>query len=117
MGKLARIERGFGRRLWPRHLVGMPARMITPDRTCAVTLDNLSQRGARITLPETCEFVVGVLRWMDQHAFADVVWRDGLAIGLQFDKPIPAEAVEATRLYAEQHAARERQGEPGLRRC
>jgi len=116
MGGLARIERGFGRRRWPRHLVGMPARLIVPENTWQVMLDNLSQGGARITLAEPCEFVVCVLRWMDQHAFADVIWREELSVGLQFDKPISAAAVETALLYAEQHAAIWGRSE-GLRTC
>ena len=117
MGGLARIEHGFGRRLWPRHLVGMPARLIVPESTYPVLLDDLSQSGARITLPEPYAFVVGVLRWMDRHAFADVMWRDGLSVGLQFDKPIPEDVVEATILYATAHSAQVGRAEPALRCC
>ena len=117
MGGLARIEPGFGRRRWVRHQVGMPARLIVPECTYPVVLDVLSQGGAGIVLPEPYEFVVCVLRWMDRHAFADVVWREGLSVGLQFDKLIPAEAVEATRLYAAQNWNRTPQADPGLRRC
>ena len=116
MGGWVHAEHGFGRRRWPRHLVGMPARLIVPESTYPVMLDSLSQGGARITLPEPYEFVVAVLRWMDRHAFADVVWRDGLAVGLQFDKPIPAEALDAALRYAEQNAAHERRA-IGLRLC
>ena len=117
MGGLARIEHGFGRRRWPRHLVGMPARLIVPESSYPVELDDLSQGGARITLNEPYEFVVCVLRWMDRHAFADVAWRDGLSVGLQFDKPIPAEAVETTILYATAHCVEARRGQITLRRC
>ena len=117
MGETARIERGFGRRRSPRLRLGMPARLIVPDRTCPVVLENLSADGAGITLPEPCEFVVCVLRWMDQHAFADVAWRDGLAAGLRFDRPIPADVVETTILYAMEHWTPMRADEVTLRRC
>lgn len=113
----ARAECGFGRRRWTRYRVGMPARLITPEGTCAVVLDDLSQGGARITLAEPCDFVVCVLRWVDRHAFADVAWRDGLAVGLQFDKPIAADTVETTWLYAAEQWARVRPSELSLRRC
>ena len=89
----------------------MPARLVTLDGTYPVVLENLSQGGARITLPAADDFVVGILRWMDHHAFADVVWRDELAVGLQFDRPILAETVEATGLYFWDHVALKRHGE------
>ena len=95
----------------------MPARLITLDRTYPITLENLSEGGAGITLPKEDDFVVCVLRWMDYHGFADVVWRDGLSVGLQFDKPVPVETLEATRLYFPKLLASARQGEPGLRTC
>ena len=117
MGGSVKTEHGFGRRRWPRHLVGVPARLIVPESTYPVLLDDLSQGGARIALPEPYEFVVCVLRWMDHHAFADVAWRDGLAVGLQFDKPISEELVEATILYATAHCALARPNEVSLRRC
>jgi hypothetical protein len=117
MGGLARIEPGFGRRRWVRRQVGMPARLIVPESTYPVVLEVLSQGGAGIVLPEPYDFVVCVLRWMDRHAFADVVWREGLSVGLQFDKPIPADAVEATRLYALQNWTATSGEETGLRRC
>jgi hypothetical protein len=117
MAGLALTGHGFGRRRWPRHLVGMPARLIVPESTYRVLIDDLSQGGARITLLEPCEFVVGVLRWMDRHAFADVAWRDGLAVGLQFDKPIPAEVLDATILYAIAQCVPARPCEVALRRC
>lgn len=37
---------------------------------------------------------------MDVHAFADVRWRDGLAIGLEFATPLEASVLDRTRLYA-----------------
>ena len=113
MGGLAQPELRFGRRRSPRLRLGMPARLITPERTCPIVLENLSLEGAGITLPEHFEFVVGVLRWMDHHAFADVVWRDGFTIGLQFDKPLAPEVIEATRAYANQSWG----PELALRRC
>lgn len=91
---------GFGCRQAPRLRLGMRARLITPDRSVPVILDDLSDRGAKITLPEPHDFVVAVLRWMDVHAFADVRWREGLAIGLEFATPLEPAVIERTRLYA-----------------
>lgn len=117
MGETARTAQRFGRRKSPRLRLGMPARLVTLDRTYPVMLENLSEGGAKIVLPVADDFVVGVLRWMDYHGFADVVWREDCAVGLQFDKPISAEMLEATRLYDSQLTARMRQGGPGWRGC
>ena len=117
MGETARIALGFGRRLWPRLQLGMPARLIVPDGTVPIVLENLSMGGARITLPAPHDFVVCVLRWMDYQGFADVVWHEDLAVGLQFDKPLSLAMLEATRVYAQGVPARVRPGEPTLRGC
>ena len=116
MGEHARIDQGFGRRHAPRVRLDMPARLITPEGTCPVMLENMSAGGAKIVLPEPVEFVVCVLRWMDRHAFADVVWREGAFVGVKFNEPISVETLEATCRYAE-NLVRMRQGGPGLRSC
>jgi len=117
MGEISLIAQGFGRRKSPRLRLDMPARLVTLDRTYPVVLENLSEGGARITLPVADVAVVGVLRWMDFHAFADVVWREGLSVGLQFDTPISLEMLEATQTYHLQLAVQMRQGGPGMRGC
>ena len=95
----------------------MPARLITLDRTFSVVLDDLSQIGARITLPASHDFVVGVLRWMDYHAFADVRWREGLAVGLEFASPLEAEVLEETRRHAPDLLTQLKHTAPGARAC
>jgi len=117
MGPFARQERGFGRRRSPRLSVGLRARLITPDGTQLVVIEDLSLGGARITLPGREEFTVCVLRWMDFHAFADVAWRDGASVGLQFDRALTEETLEATGQYAWHRPSRERQQRLGLRAC
>ena len=121
MGETARLApsvvQRFGRRRYPRLQLGMPARLIMPDGTVPVVLENLSLGGARVALAEPGNFVVCVLRWMDYHAFADVAWRDELAVGLQFDKPLSLAMLEATRVYAQGIPARVLPGEATLRSC
>ena len=95
----------------------MQARLITPERTLSVVLDDLSDRGAKITLPVAHDFVVAVLRWMDVHAFADVRWRDDLAIGLEFATPLEASVLERTRLYAPGLVAELKPNAPNSRFC
>ena len=118
MGETAQIAPKFGRRRSPRMQLGMSARLITLDRTIPVVLENLSAEGARITLPAADDFVVGVLRWIDYHGFAEVVWREDCAVGLQFDQPISAEMLEVTRRYVAGRSVLAGQGEePAIRRC
>ena len=116
MGVIARQDRSFGRRS-PRLRVGMPARLVTLERSYAITLEDLSPGGARITLPAPDAFTVCVLRWMDYHGFDDVAWRDDLAVGLRFDAPISDAMLEATRLYAPHQLTPLQQEERGLRNC
>lgn len=116
MGGLARIEQGFGCRRSPRLRLGMRARLMTLERTYPVVLEDLAESGARITLPATDDFVVCVLRWMDYQVFADVAWRDGLDVGLRFDKPISARMLQATGDYLAELPIQYPQGEPGPRR-
>lgn len=116
MGEAARLEQMFGRYQEQRLRLGMPARLITLDRTASVVLDDLSESGAKITLPAPHDFVVCVLRWMEHHGFANVRWRDGLTVGLQFDKPLCPAILEDTRRDGLDHAI-ERTREPALRHC
>jgi hypothetical protein len=106
MGQPERILPSFGRRQYPRFPLGMPARLIVPDGTLVVVLDDLSLGGARVTLPEAHAFTVCVLRWMDHHCFAEVRWREGLAVGLQFDRLLDAGTLARTCHYARGQAAR-----------
>lgn len=116
MGGTTQIARWIDRRGAVRLRLGMPARLITPEGTLRVVLEDLAEGGARITLPEPHDFVVCVLRWMEHHAFANVVWRDGHAVGMQFDKPVCTTILEETCRYAHGLVARERCG-PGFRFC
>jgi hypothetical protein len=100
MEQAARIERWTCRRREPRFRLGTPARLIALERHFAVTLEDLSEGGAKVTLPELHAFGVCVLRWMDYHVFAEVRWTRECVVGLQFVSPISAEMLEQTRLGA-----------------
>ena len=95
----------------------MQARLITPDRTFAVVLDDLSARGAKITLPGPHDFVVGGLRWMDFHAFADVRWCQGLSVGLEFATTLDDAVIKQTRRYAPDLVTQLKPNGPGARFC
>jgi hypothetical protein len=117
MGEPARILRSFGRREFPRHPLGLRARLIVPDGTLLVVLDDLSLGGARVTLPEEHPFTVCVLRWMDHHCFAEVRWRHENAVGLQFDKLLEPETLAQSCRYAHGQVSRPRLREAEVRYC
>ena len=116
MGGHTQIARWIDRRGAVRLRLGMPARLITPDCTLRVVLDDLSEGGAKITLTAPHDFLVCVLRWMDHHAFANVIWRDGHSLGMEFDKPLCTATLEETCRYAHGLVAQQH-GEQGLRYC
>jgi hypothetical protein len=41
-------------------------------------------------------FTVGVLKWLDFHAFAEVRWMRDQLVGLQFPSPISAQVLDQT---------------------
>ena len=100
MEQTASIQHWIDRRQAPRFRLGMAARLITLEKHLDVVLEDLSEAGAKITLPEPHTFPVCVLKWMDHHAFAEVRWTRGHVVGLQFASPIPAEWLEQTIEHA-----------------
>ncbi len=100
MEQTALIEHWMCRRQTPRFRLGMPARLITLERHLDVVLEDLSENGAKITLPVPHVFTVGVLKWMDCHAFAEVAWARDLSVGLQFSATISADELARTVHYA-----------------
>lgn len=76
----------------------LPAFAIVHSGTMRVILCDLSQRGAKVfsntNLPHNRDVV---LRWGNHEAFGTIVWhRDGLH-GVQFDEPLAAADLIATR--------------------
>ena len=100
MEQTASIQHWIDRRQAPRFRLGMPARLITLEKHLDVVLEDLSEAGAKITLPEPHTFPVCVLKWMDHHAFAEVRWMQGRVVGLEFTGTIPAMTLEQTVRYA-----------------
>ena len=100
MEQAARIDRWICRRQAPRFRIGMPARLITLEQSFAVTLEDLSEGGAKVTLPVPHVFTACALHWMDYHAIAEVRWTHGCIAGLQFTSPLFPEMLDETRRYA-----------------
>jgi hypothetical protein len=96
MEQTARMDHWICRRQAPRFRLGVPARLITLERHLTTVLEDLSEGGAKVTLPVPHDFTVCVLRWMDHHAFGEVRWRHGLTVGLEFPSLISAEVLADT---------------------
>ena len=102
------------RRVHLRLQLGMPAQLETLDGRQRVRLLDLSQGGAHVVLGQESDFHEAVLTWLRFEMFGMVVWREGLDVGLEFDKLIPLGVLVETRLSAptvvreeEERAARE----------
>jgi len=117
MDQTARIEHWICRRQAPRFRLGMPARLTTLERHLHVVLDDLSESGAKVSLPEPHAFTVCVLRWLDFHAFAEVRWTRGQVVGLRFASPISAEMLAETCLCAPDGVMQVKLREAVPRRC
>jgi hypothetical protein len=106
MDQTARIEHWICRRATPRFRLGMRARLITLERHLNVVIEDLSEGGAKLALPQPHAFTVCVLKWMDFHAFAEVSWMRETLVGLQFASPISVETIEQTLLCAPDHVTK-----------
>jgi hypothetical protein len=74
------------------------------------TLDDLSQTGARITLPDAMprpgsSALLIIERF---EFFGTIVWVSGKRFGLQFDEAVPLAQVISVRHYADAYAEQER---------
>ena len=88
------------RRQHARLRLGIPARFETLDERHDVRLVNLSQGGAQIVLPKPDKVKEGVLSWMKYETFGIAVWQEEANVGLEFDRPLSAPCLRATREYA-----------------
>jgi hypothetical protein len=73
----------------PRMRLAAEAEFIGLWRRQRVMILDLSQTGAKVAFSEPPDEQAGFIRWMDFETFGDAVWREGLYIGLKFDRPIP----------------------------
>lgn len=105
---------GAPRRAHLRLQLGMPAQLETLDGRQRVRLIDLSQGGAHLLLSQESDLHEGMLTWLRFETFGMVVWREGLDVGLEFDKLLPLGVLVETRQQApdvvreeEEQAARE----------
>lgn len=85
------------RRAEPRVKLAIEAVLMGMEGRQRVTLLDLSRSGARVAFEEPPAEKAGFLTWMEFETFGDVVWREGLYVGLKFDRPISQECLELTR--------------------
>ncbi len=90
----------IGRRSHPRLRLGVPATFITLNGSQQVSLDDLSQTGAQVTVSDVGPFSKGFLKWLDFEVFAQFAWQEGSTYGLRFDQPIDEEWLLETRRRA-----------------
>ena len=86
------------RRAYSRLRLGIPARLLSLEGLQWVTLVDLSQSGARLTLGARGKITGGLLSWLGFEAFGDPAWQADDELALHFDEPIaPAWLVETRR--------------------
>lgn len=77
--------------------VRLPAKLVLMSATHAAILNNLSRKGAKLSLdnppPRGSD---AVLRWGDFEAFGTISWVSGRRCGILFLSPLPEEPLRAT---------------------
>lgn len=85
-----------GRREARRVKIAVDGHLLGYEGRQAITVLDLSQTGAKVAFEEPPREKAGFISWMEFETFGDVVWREGLYVGLQFDRPIPIKWLELT---------------------
>jgi hypothetical protein len=88
------------RRAFSRLRLGITAQLETLEGRQRVRLTDLSQGGAHVILSQDRDIRQGVLTWIRFETFGTVAWRDGVNIGLEFDKLLPLAVLVETRQRA-----------------
>jgi hypothetical protein len=88
------------RRAYSRLHVGIDAYLDTLEGRQRVSLVDLSQAGAQVTLSQPEHVKEGVLSWLGFDTFAIAVWQNENEVGLQFDKLLPISYIVETRKRA-----------------
>lgn len=100
----------FGRRAHPRERMCLQAQLVAARGARPAMLEDLSVKGARLTLaemPAAGEDVV--MRWACFAAVGRVAWVDGSACGLEFDRQLDERVVATTRAASSAGQQLERQ--------
>lgn len=85
------------RRAFSRLSLGIDAYLDTLDGRQKVRLIDLSQAGAHIVLSQPETVREGVLTWLRFDTFGIAMWQSEEAIGLKFDRLLPAHVIHETR--------------------
>ncbi|KEO85923.1 hypothetical protein EH30_15555 [Erythrobacter sp. JL475] len=85
------IDNLIGRRQARRQSVEIMGTLLTPSRTQPVLIKDVSATGAKILVRRPVRDKTGLLAWEDRKVWCEVVWVDGLMLGLHF---LEAQAVE-----------------------
>ena len=95
------VPEPFHRRGSSRLRLAAPANFTGYEGKQNVTLLDLSQTGAKLAFNEPPESPAGFISWMGFETFGEVVWREGLYAGFEFDETIPIEWLLQTRHRAD----------------
>jgi PilZ domain len=100
------------RRSDPRVRLGVPAKVQFLSGLKSCSLDNLSQRGARIVLAERAPPIgtSGLLQVCKIEAFGEVIWSRGMECGLRFDDKLALKQVVTVRHFSDQQVEIEAAG-------
>ncbi|TRD11483.1 PilZ domain-containing protein [Erythrobacter insulae] len=90
-------ENAVYRRSAPRVKLAIDSVFMGMDGRQQITLLDLSESGARVAFSEPPKERAGFISWMEFETFGDVVWQEGLYVGLKFDRPISSEWLESTQ--------------------
>ena len=85
------------RRAAPRLKLAIDGMFMGLNGRQAITLLDLSRNGAKVAFAEPPREKAGFLSWMEFETFGDVMWREGLYVGLKFDRPISERCLASTR--------------------
>jgi PilZ domain len=102
------LQRSFGKlgkRANGRLAAGLDALLVLPGKSIRCTLDNISRRGAKLTmeLPPVTD-TTAILRVDRIEAFGTIIWVRGQRCGLLFEDPVAVSQLERIR-WATEHLA------------
>lgn len=88
---MSNIDNLIGRRQARRQSVEIMGTLLSPSRTQPVLIKDVSATGAKILVRRPVGDKKGLLAWDDRKVWCEVVWVDGLMLGLRF---LETQAVE-----------------------
>lgn len=86
MEKKKEQEKIVHRRSAARLRLATDAHFMGLERRQPITLLDLSQTGARFAFVNPCVEKAGFIQWLGFETFGELVWQEGLYVGMAFDE-------------------------------